>query len=383
MKQSINYYQPIDTQLIQHTINNKTKPLWLNKKYLYAILLCILVVVILTTRHYYSTNKYCLPYKLSQYQHNYNNNDLTTITYDYNATKPLACIYILTHRQRIDQLKNILYQLHIYFNAKCQYDIIIFQTDYTDNDIQYINDYVANLQFTYKTNYKFIIQSIQFKLPDHITTNELINHTTNCIGSPASYDWSIDYRHMCYFHAINVYKQTILQQYNYYMRLDDDSELLEYIQYDIFKFIQQHNIQYSYVLLDYEHNTCDIGLKDTIQQYKNLYLNDNVNQTNNIHWPEHAIVYNNIEIGSLHFWRNQQTQHMLDYIDKIKGIYLNRWGDAIIHTAVVTTLLDANEIYHFTDIQYKHKTVSSQDCIIQQQIWFKKWFNQLFQFVVC
>jgi hypothetical protein len=311
--------------------------------------------------------------------------------------KPSACIYLLTQSSRIPLLKRLLLQLHEHFNALYQYDVYIFQDDYSiENHIE-IQSFITNEVFhndnihvdeamnetvrlkqrqKQRHTYPIYIQSVVLTRPSHITASDLQQHT-GCIGykktcnhthqypndndndndtsNPATSssnctdDWPVSYRDMCYFHAITAATLPQLQSYTYYLRLDDDSEILQDIPYDIFQYAVHYNVKYGFVTLDWEEDTCDIGLNELAMKYQQDVLMQRYVLNNNEHhvmdadadalrrtWrmrssnsnsiPLHMIVYNNFELGRFDFWRQAETQKWLSqYVDQSKGIYQRRW----------------------------------------------------------
>ena len=312
-----------------------------------------------------------------------------------------ACIYILSRTTRLDKLYNVLTQLHNNYNARYQYDLYIFQNDYTDTDYVNVYEHINRLQHSTQSTYKFSIERIEFTLPPHINDTDLLQHT-HCPGTPLGTDWPIDYRHMCRWQSMLVQYEGVLLEYDYYMRLDDDSEITDTIPYDIFQFMYYYDIQYSYALIDLEHPQCDINLYEIAKQYQQQYLlPSTAGQHKPIdtglyhynlysydpsisHWPVHAIAYNNFEAGSFLFWRSIPVNNLLSYIDSAKGIYTHRWGDAPIRTIVATLLLNDDQIHQFIDIPYQHKNASTRQYHMNHdQSILTRYYNQLFEQMVC
>lgn len=44
-----------------------------------------------------------------------------------------------------------------------------------------------------------------------------------------------------------------------------------------------------------------------------------------------------------------------DYLDKLGGIYIYRWGDHVIHTLGIAMFMPENQTHRFRDIAYRHQ----------------------------
>jgi hypothetical protein len=58
--------------------------------------------------------------------------------------------------------------------------------------------------------------------------------------------WGMGYRHMCRFFGIRIWPALQKEGYRWVMRFDDDSYLLSPIRYNIFGFMEAHNLSYGY-----------------------------------------------------------------------------------------------------------------------------------------
>lgn len=68
--------------------------------------------------------------------------------------------------------------------------------------------------------------------------------------------------------------------------------------------------------------------------------------------------WSNFEIARVDVWNNEIYESYFKHLEKIKGFYKERWGDAPVHSIALGFLLDLNEIHYFRDIGYKHSTIS-------------------------
>jgi len=88
-------------------------------------------------------------------------------------------------------------------------------------------------------NYTVFFQTVSLELPVHKSKDKI---PTIAMGA------SLGYRHMCTFQSKGAYEQPILTGLDYAWRLDDDSQILKPIQYDLFEFMRGRKISYGYVI---------------------------------------------------------------------------------------------------------------------------------------
>ncbi|ELU00217.1 hypothetical protein CAPTEDRAFT_100603 [Capitella teleta] len=135
-------------------------------------------------------------------------------------------------------------------------------------------------------------------------------------------------------------------------RLDDDSYLLAPIPFDIFQFMENHNIDYGYLSIGSEIESCVVGLWEAVEHY----AEQNGASTEFYRkWKYPMYYFNNFEISRRSIWTSQEYRSYIDYIDHKGGIYFHRWGDAPIKSLGVTLTVQEKRTFCFRDvIQYHH-----------------------------
>jgi len=200
--------------------------------------------------------------------------------------KPKAAIYYLAKSDRLHLLTSSLTLLHRSFLHAFDYPVIVFhETDSRD---------LLHRKFRKRhSNIRLFFQEVQFNIPAHV--NASLDKVV------ARQQYSIGYRHMCRFHAKQVYDQEILVGLKYVWRLDDDSLLLTTINYDLFAFMDRHRLQYGYIYL--------WKLPDEVNWTKYLWeaakLYKKTRQIESQYfdsWTEPHAFFNNFEISDLSLW---------------------------------------------------------------------------------
>ena len=251
---------------------------------------------------------------------------------DWPPDKPKAVIYFLSMTNRLNELSLSLKSLDKYFNNKFKYPVIIFHEAELIPKIQEIRNY---------TESELFFQQITFSIPSFLT-----QPVPKVIFSKG-----YGYRHMCRFHAKVVYQLPVLWGFDYYMRLDDDSVLLDNVTYDWFKYMKDNKYLYGYKTIRPDNPRVLKGLWKAAE----YYITENNITTQFFHkFRPGNIFYNNFEISAAGVWQNDNYSKYIDFIDTLGGIYYHRWGDAPIKTIGVAMFVPHQYTHKFTDIKYKH-----------------------------
>ena len=166
--------------------------------------------------------------------------------------RPKSIIYFLTHLERLDKLQASLLSVDKYFNERYQYPIVIFhELDLSSESFRrQVRSWVFGPVF---------FQLVSFSVPSFVNVT-LARYDKPCIHS-------IGYRHMCRFHAKEIYKQPILTGVEYAWRLDDDSVLLGNVPYDLFTFMKENDFIYGFRALSNDSLVCIRGLWPATEHY--------------------------------------------------------------------------------------------------------------------
>lgn len=199
-----------------------------------------------------------------------------------------------------------------------------------------------------KARIKLCPQLIEFKLPPHMVGKDFPDriHIPN-----TSLSFSVGYRHMCRFYTGAMYNEPCLQGTDYYLRLDNDSFILSPVKYDIFKFMQEHDIVYGYNCITTDNPFVVKGLWESCRDYAKM---NKVAKTPYDGLPYPYIYYTNFETGKFSWFLEPKYQDFYEFIDRSGGIYYHRWGDSAIKYLGIGMLLDERQIHNFRDIHYEH-----------------------------
>lgn len=280
----------------------------------------------------------------------YNKSKTAIVYLGMNTKKDL--LYKRDSRSMLEKSLDLLYKN---YNNKFKHDIIIFYDSKFPFDIQSQNQIKKN-----RNEIKFIqIPDNLWKPPDNIN----INNKNNWVGN-----YPVGYRNMCRWYGILIFKYIKDLGYDWILRLDDDAYIHSNINYDIFEFMHDNNKIYGYRCLSKESINWRKFFIEEIAKYilqkklqnkyeillKYFILNQDKWESNkfNLIGP-----YTNFFITNVNNWINDNNiVEFLEYIDNMGGIYKYRWGDLIIHTAVINIFFHYRTLHQFNDFDYEHAT---------------------------
>jgi hypothetical protein len=149
----------------------------------------------------------------------------------------------------IASLKLSLSLLDLNFNNRFQYPVVIFHEDFDETLME---------QICRSTRSKVYFEPVHFEVPSFLSKTEIPEFRP---------DSSIGYRHMCRFFAVSVFEHPALRGYDWYWRLDTDSFILNRVDYDVFRFLQEHDFSYGYMTMDTDFPEVTKGLWDVTKAY--------------------------------------------------------------------------------------------------------------------
>jgi alpha 1,2-mannosyltransferase len=189
---------------------------------------------------------------------------------------------------------------------------------------------------------------------------EFFPHPTHGNG-PIAYwhkGFTMGYRHMCRFFTGWLYEQEIMQNYEYYLRLDTDSFVLSFINFDLFVWMRNNNCEYSYIkdAIQIDNPKVVIGLWETTAKW--LVENGFQTETSITEIQEGKMFYTNFELAKTSsFLKGSKYFDFYKFIDVSGGIFQNRWGDAPLKYLGVNLFIPANKLKPITGFTYQHGAV--------------------------
>ncbi|TPX33522.1 hypothetical protein SmJEL517_g03607 [Synchytrium microbalum] len=180
--------------------------------------------------------------------------------------------------------------------------------------------------------------------------------------SQVKYGTSVAYRHMCRWFSGLFVMHPLLSGYEFYWRVEPGVDFYCKINYDVFQWMEDNNKSYGFVISLLELPKTVTSLWPITREYLkqrritnstllNFFLNDYGNY-NLCHF------WSNFEIARFSIWRDPAYLDYFTYLDRWDGFYLERWGDAPVHSLWVGIRLNKSQVHFFHDIGYRHDTIS-------------------------
>ncbi|KAI7858559.1 nucleotide-diphospho-sugar transferase [Circinella umbellata] len=273
-----------------------------------------------------------------------------------NSTRANAAFVILTRNSELDALRKTMQQLEERFNNKFNYPYV------------FLNDEEFTLEFreltasltSAKTQYG-IIPREHWSYPDWIDVDKADEARRRMGEQQIIYGDSLSYRHMCRFNSGFFYRHPLMEQYDYYWRVEPSVEFYCDIDYDPFLYMQENNKKYGWTISLLEFESTIPTLWETSRKFmkehpqfipeKNLlrFVTEDKGKTYNL-----CHFWSNFEIADLNFLRSPEYSAYFDYLDQAGGFFYERWGDAPVHSIAVAMFLNKTEVHFFDDIGYRH-----------------------------
>ncbi|KAJ1883260.1 alpha 1,2-mannosyltransferase 2.4.1 [Coemansia sp. RSA 1722] len=174
------------------------------------------------------------------------------------------------------------------------------------------------------------------------------------------YGGSYSYRLMCRFQSGFVHKHPLLQNLEYYWRIEPSVDYFCDIPYDPFKYMRDNKLVYGYTISPMEAALTVETLWETTRHWM-LENPQFIPDQSFMYWVVNEKAkytlchfWSNFEIVDLSFYRSEAYQSYFDYLDKAGGFFYERWGDAPVHSMAAALLLRKEQIHWFEDIGYHH-----------------------------
>ncbi|CCF58462.1 hypothetical protein KAFR_0E03100 [Kazachstania africana CBS 2517] len=284
------------------------------------------------------------------------------------GVKVKAAMVTLARNSDLWNLVNSIRHVEDRFNNRYHYDWVFL------NDKPFSDEFkrVTSALVSGKVKYGLIPEE-DWSVPSWIDQKKFDERRIAMGQENVPYGDSIPYRHMCRFQSGLFLKSPLLDEYEYYWRVDTDIKIHCNIQYDIFKFMKENHKKYGFILSVSEYKATIPTLWDTIKDFTTKHP-EHVNKNNLLDFVSNdkGNTYNlchfwtNFEIASLEFYRSKAYQDYFNYLDKSGGFFYERWGDAPVHSIAAALFLDKSELHFFDGIGFYHPNFHS--CPVEESI---------------
>ncbi|GAM89043.1 hypothetical protein ANO11243_070770 [Dothideomycetidae sp. 11243] len=306
-----------------------------------------------------------------------------------------AAFVVLARNKELDGVLQSIKSIERHFNRWFHYPYVFL------NDGEFNSTFRETIQNYTSAPVEFgRINASMWGYPEWVDKNVAQEGIRKQGDAAIMYGGMESYHHMCRFYSGFFFKHELLQKYKWYWRLEPEIKYFCDITYDPFIAMERANKTYGFTIIVKE-------LKETVPNifryaaaYKNtkklaskglweLFLeprpekHEEPPQDDSNGLPEEILkadpnagalpqidgeamegeTYNmchfwsNFEIARLDWFRSKEYEEFFQMMDRSGGFWMERWGDAPIHSLAAGALLAREDIHYFRDFGYRHTTI--------------------------
>ncbi|GFF40926.1 O-glycoside alpha-1,2-mannosyltransferase homolog 4 [Aspergillus udagawae] len=306
-----------------------------------------------------------------------------------------AAFVVLARNKELEGVVQSLKSIERHFNRWYHYPYVFL------NDGDFDDDFKATVKNYTSAPVEFgKIDETMWGFPDWVD-HEVAKEGIRKQGDAAiMYGGMESYHHMCRFYSGFFYKHPLLMKYEWYWRLEPEIKYFCDITYDPFIMMAESNKTYGFTIAVKE-------LRETVPnifRYASAYMRKNNLKSKGL-WemflekpeeeepkpeeekkdklPDEILLtdpgenalpevdpeamegekynmchfWSNFEIARLDWFRSKEYEDFFEMMDKSGGFWMERWGDAPIHSLAAGALLSPSDIHYFRDFGYRHTTI--------------------------
>ncbi|KAI7892883.1 nucleotide-diphospho-sugar transferase [Mucor mucedo] len=292
-------------------------------------------------------------------------NDYPAYEYDYagqdaNIKRENAAFVVLARNSDLNGLRESMQMMEDRFNHKFHYPWVFLNNDPFDDKFK---EWTTGLA-SGKTYYGELTKEM-WGYPEWIDQEKARESRAKMEAEEVIYGGMESYRHMCRFQSGFFFRHPLMDQFDYYWRVEPDVKFTCDIDYDPFKVMKDKDLKYGFAISLKEYENTIPTLWETTKDFMKKYPQHIVpaNDTESLmSWVTNdgGETYNlchfwsNFEIGNLAFLRSQKYIDYFNHLDKAGGFFYERWGDAPVHSIAAALMLKKSEVHFFYDIGYYH-----------------------------
>lgn len=306
-----------------------------------------------------------------------------------------AAFVVLARNQELQGVIESLKSIERHFNRWFHYPYVFL------NDGEFTEEFMSGVQNYTSGKTEFgRINSTMWGFPDwvdHEVAKEGIRKQGDAV---IMYGGMESYHHMCRFYSGFFYKHELLDKYEWYWRLEPEIKYFCDITYDPFIEMAKNNKTYGFTIAvkelketvpnifryasaykrknkiksqglwemflepqpektkqqeDVREKTIPKQILDTDVGHQNIEEIDPENMEGEKYNMCHF--WSNFEIARLDWFRSKEYQDFFEMMDRSGGFWMERWGDAPIHSLAAGVLLGVKDVHYFRDFGYRHTTI--------------------------
>lgn len=277
-----------------------------------------------------------------------------------NSDRINATLLSLVRNEELSQLIQSMKDLERTWNHKFNYPWTFI------NDVPFTEEFKRETRKHTKAKISYeIIPKEHWEIPPWINRDMMKESAELLADQGVQYAGMESYHQMCRWNSGMFYKHPALLDMQYYWRVEPNVHFFCDVDYDVFRYMRDHNKTYGFTVTLYDSPESIAGLwPETL----NFLANNehSLAKPNALDWltdKERRPVHNhkahgystchfwsNFEIADMNFWRSKEYEAYFEHLDRAGGFFYERWGDAPVHSIGLGLFADPKSIHWYVQI---------------------------------
>ncbi|GAA5889423.1 hypothetical protein JCM8208_007871 [Rhodotorula glutinis] len=208
-----------------------------------------------------------------------------------------------------------------------------------------------------------VVPDEHWRIPPHLDSDAVRREFVEQEQRGVQYAAREGYHHMCRWYAGLWVRHELLDDYDWFWRLEPGVRFFCTVTYDPFRLLALHGKVYGFVITVVENLNTVPSLFGAVRRYLERrgiepegplwrFLTrrgeDGEEDFSGCHF------WTNMEIGDLRFFRSEAYQDLFRALDESGGFYTERWGDAPVRALALGALASVDQVHYFEDLGYQH-----------------------------
>lgn len=270
-----------------------------------------------------------------------------------NSSQMNATMVSLVRNEELEDMLGTIEEFESSFNHKYNYDWVFL------NDVEFTPRFIKAVRAKVSGTAKFgLVPAEDWSYPDYIDEDRAAQ--TRIDMQNIIYGWSESYRFMCRYQSGFFWRHPLMNDYDWYWRVEPFTKYPCDIPEDLFKHMNDNEKVYGFTQSLHEYGETIPTLFDTVLNFTNQhpeyvphknfanFISEDGGETyNGCHF------WSNFEVANMKLWRSKQYVEFFDFLDHQGGFFYERWGDAPVHSIFASIFLPMDKI-EYLNIGYYH-----------------------------
>lgn len=267
-----------------------------------------------------------------------------------------AAIVVLARNSALSGVLLSMQRMEERFNGKFHYPYVFLNEQEFDDTFKEKTSASTQSRTMYG-----LIPKKHWSLPSWLTQEDFDVARARMKQAGVLYADKSSYHFMCRFYSGFFHQHPLLQEFDYYWRMEPDVHYYCDLDYDPFVYMEERGIEYGFVITVLELPKTIPSLWNTTRTFMDEHA-ASLPHENLMDFVTSGDDYNlchfwsNFEIGSFSFLRSKEYQAYFKHLDEANGFFMERWGDAPVHSLAAAMFLNKSQVHHFQDIGYRHNS---------------------------